>query len=214
MATINVQAGVAGHVIDQQPEQAAHALEAIKQASKEGLRELRGILNVLRQADEHDPTHPRAAALAQLDCSDRGRRRRAGLPTTVDDPRRGTSAATDRRSRRLPDRPGVTDQRAALRRPRHRQCHAFLRVRTTSSSRSWMAVEAGHTEAPARRRARACRDARTGHGGRRDPPGRARVRKAAFAFTPDSPSPRHDPRPARRRSGADPRRLSRAAGLR
>src|SRR5581483_2069211 len=53
MATINVQASVAAHVIDQQPEQAAEALEAIKQASKEGLRELRGILNVLRQADEH-----------------------------------------------------------------------------------------------------------------------------------------------------------------
>jgi signal transduction histidine kinase len=81
MATINVQAGVAAHVIDQQPEQAAQALEAIKQASKEGLRELRGILNVLRQADEDDPRAP-APHLAQLDdLVDNATR--AGLPTSV-----------------------------------------------------------------------------------------------------------------------------------
>jgi signal transduction histidine kinase len=81
MATINVQAGVAAHVIDQQPEQAAQALEAIKQASKEGLRELRGILNVLRQADEDDPRSPapRLAQLAQLVENTN----RAGLPTSV-----------------------------------------------------------------------------------------------------------------------------------
>jgi signal transduction histidine kinase len=81
MATINVQAGVAAHVIDQQPEQAAEALEAIKQASKEGLRELRGILNVLRQADEHDPRSP-APRLAQLDELVENTTR-AGLPTSV-----------------------------------------------------------------------------------------------------------------------------------
>jgi signal transduction histidine kinase len=81
MATINVQAGVAGHVIDQQPEQAARALEAIKLASKEGLRELRGILNVLRQADEQDPTAP-APRLAELTAMIGGVTG-AGLPTTV-----------------------------------------------------------------------------------------------------------------------------------
>ncbi len=81
MATINVQAGVAAHVIDQQPDQATAALEAIRQASKEGLRELRGILNVLRQADEHDPTTP-APRLAQLDALIDGTTR-AGLPTTL-----------------------------------------------------------------------------------------------------------------------------------
>jgi signal transduction histidine kinase len=81
MATINVQAGVAGHVIDSQPEQAAQALEAIKQASKEGLRELRAILNVLRQADEHEDTAP-APRLAQLGGLIEGTER-AGLPTTL-----------------------------------------------------------------------------------------------------------------------------------
>jgi signal transduction histidine kinase len=81
MATINVQAGVAAHVIDRQPDQATQALEAIKQASKEGLRELRGILNVLRQADEFDERSP-APRLAQLDELVENVTR-AGLPTSV-----------------------------------------------------------------------------------------------------------------------------------
>jgi signal transduction histidine kinase len=81
IATINVQAGVAAHVIDRQPDQAAHALRAIKLASGEALRELRGILNVLRQADESDPTGP-APGLAQLDALIEGTTR-AGLPTAV-----------------------------------------------------------------------------------------------------------------------------------
>jgi signal transduction histidine kinase len=81
MATINVQAGAAAHVIDQQPQQAAQALEAIKQASKEGLGELRAILNVLRQADEEDSRTP-APRLAQLDALVENAAR-AGLPTSV-----------------------------------------------------------------------------------------------------------------------------------
>jgi signal transduction histidine kinase len=66
MATINVQAGVAAHVAAERPDAAVDALQAIKLASKEGLRELRAILNVLRQADEPDSTQP-APGLAQLD---------------------------------------------------------------------------------------------------------------------------------------------------
>ena len=58
MATINVQAGVAAHVLSSRPEVAAESLQAIKAASKEGLKELRAILNVLRQADDADPTQP------------------------------------------------------------------------------------------------------------------------------------------------------------
>src|SRR5579859_6242191 len=56
MATINVQAAVAAHVLPAQPDVAAEAVAAIRTASKEGLRELRAILNVLRQADDADPT--------------------------------------------------------------------------------------------------------------------------------------------------------------
>src|SRR5205823_12729 len=52
IATINVQAGVALHVIDKQPEHAAEALRAIKEASRDALREMRGILGLLRQADD------------------------------------------------------------------------------------------------------------------------------------------------------------------
>ena len=80
MATINVQAGVAAHVLPTQPEAAADSLQAIKTASKEGLRELRAILNVLRQADDADPTQP-APGTAQLEDLIAGARR-AGLETT------------------------------------------------------------------------------------------------------------------------------------
>jgi signal transduction histidine kinase len=81
MATINVQAGTAAHVLPTRPEVAAEALQAIKAASKEGLRELRAILNVLRQADEADPTQP-APGTAQLETLVAGARR-AGLETTL-----------------------------------------------------------------------------------------------------------------------------------
>ena len=80
MATINVQAGVAAHVLPARPEAAAEALAAIRTASKEGLRELRAILNVLRQADDADPTQP-APGTAQLDTLVAGARQ-AGLDTT------------------------------------------------------------------------------------------------------------------------------------
>jgi signal transduction histidine kinase len=80
MATINVQAGVAAHVLPSHPEAAADALEAIRTASKEGLMELRAILNVLRQADDADPTQP-APGTAQLDALIAGARQ-AGLETT------------------------------------------------------------------------------------------------------------------------------------
>jgi signal transduction histidine kinase len=80
MATINVQAGVAAHVLSSRPEAAAESLQAIKAASKEGLRELRAILNVLRQADDADPTQP-APGTAQLEPLVAGARR-AGLETT------------------------------------------------------------------------------------------------------------------------------------
>ena len=80
MATINVQAGVAAHVLPTHPEAVAESLQAIKTASKEGLRELRAILNVLRQADDADPTQP-APGTAQLEELIAGARR-VGLETS------------------------------------------------------------------------------------------------------------------------------------
>jgi len=58
ISLINVQAGVALHLVDRQPEQASTALAAIKDASKEALVELRSIVGVLRQADESAPRQP------------------------------------------------------------------------------------------------------------------------------------------------------------
>lgn len=66
LSMINVQAGAAAHVAREHPEQAVAALEAIRLASKEGLREMRSIVNVLRQSDEVEATQP-APGLAMLD---------------------------------------------------------------------------------------------------------------------------------------------------
>jgi signal transduction histidine kinase len=66
VSLINVQAGVALHLIDEQPEQARSALAAIKQASGDTLRELRAVLGVLRQVDEELPRAP-TPSLARLD---------------------------------------------------------------------------------------------------------------------------------------------------
>lgn len=65
ISMINVQAGVAVHLLDRQPEQARTALVAISKASKEALRELRATLGVLRQVDEAEPRGP-TPGLARL----------------------------------------------------------------------------------------------------------------------------------------------------
>jgi len=58
IAMINVQAGVAVHVIDERPDEARAALLAIKTASRDALRDLRGILGLLRQTDETESRSP------------------------------------------------------------------------------------------------------------------------------------------------------------
>jgi signal transduction histidine kinase len=81
ISMINVQAGVAAHVMDERPDQAREALLAIKGSSKEVLRELRAILGILRDVDEVESKAP-APGLAQLDVLVEAITR-AGLPTTV-----------------------------------------------------------------------------------------------------------------------------------
>ncbi len=82
VSLINVQSGVALHLIDEQPEQARQALSAIKQSSKEVLVELRNILGVLKNVDEDAPRQP----VASLDQLDRllDRMRDAGLPVDLE----------------------------------------------------------------------------------------------------------------------------------
>jgi signal transduction histidine kinase len=66
ISLINVRSGVALHLIDDQPEQARIALEAINEASADALREVRSVLNVLRGSTEEPPRAP-TAGLARLD---------------------------------------------------------------------------------------------------------------------------------------------------
>ena len=78
-ATINVQAGVAAHVADARPEQAAEALRAIQAISGEASRELRALLGVMRTAQ---PTEVPIHGLARLDTL-AATTTAAGLPTRV-----------------------------------------------------------------------------------------------------------------------------------
>jgi signal transduction histidine kinase len=68
VSLINVQAGVALHLLDEQPDRARPALEAIKNASSETLREMRSVLDILRRPGEQPPRSPTAgvAGLAEL----------------------------------------------------------------------------------------------------------------------------------------------------
>jgi signal transduction histidine kinase len=55
MAMINVQASAAATLVATDPLRVTESLQAIRRASKDGLRELRSILEVLRQVDEQAP---------------------------------------------------------------------------------------------------------------------------------------------------------------
>jgi signal transduction histidine kinase len=66
VSMINVQASAALHGLKKRPEDAEAALRAIKETSKETLRELRTTLGVLRQVDEEAPTAP-ADSLARVE---------------------------------------------------------------------------------------------------------------------------------------------------
>jgi signal transduction histidine kinase len=66
ISLINVQASVALHLLDEQPDAARGALTTIKQASKDVLTEMRSVLGVLRAVDEAAPRVP-APSLARLD---------------------------------------------------------------------------------------------------------------------------------------------------
>ena len=91
IATIHMQSGAALHVLERHPEQAAPALAAIKQLSKQTLDELRTTVGVLRD-DEDVPLAP-TPGLDQLGALI-DNARSAGVTITVDcDPRPGVVPA-------------------------------------------------------------------------------------------------------------------------
>ncbi|OSZ59340.1 two-component sensor histidine kinase [Streptomyces pharetrae CZA14] len=67
IALVNVQAGVAAHVMDKRPDQAKEALAHVREASRCALNELRATVGLLRQSgDPEAPTEP-APGLDRLD---------------------------------------------------------------------------------------------------------------------------------------------------
>lgn len=82
IALVNVQAGVAAHVMDKRPDQAKEALAHVREASRSALNELRATVGLLRQSgDPEAPTEP-APGLHRLD-ELVGTFRSAGLPVEV-----------------------------------------------------------------------------------------------------------------------------------
>ncbi len=81
LAVINMQSGVALHVLERRPEMAREALEAIRQTSKDALDELRGTLAVFRQRDGAAARRP-APGLTQLDAV-ASAMNESGLPVEV-----------------------------------------------------------------------------------------------------------------------------------
>jgi signal transduction histidine kinase len=64
ISLINVQSGMALHLLDERPEQARPALEAINEASEETLGELRSVLDVLSRGLGEDGVHGESGAWA------------------------------------------------------------------------------------------------------------------------------------------------------
>jgi signal transduction histidine kinase len=82
IALVNVQAGVAAHVMDRRPDQAKEALAHVREASRSALNELRATVGLLRQSgDPEAPTEPAPG----LDVLDElvTTFRQAGLPVEV-----------------------------------------------------------------------------------------------------------------------------------
>ncbi|MGW6543869.1 sensor histidine kinase [Streptomyces massasporeus] len=96
IALVNVQAGVAAHVMDKRPDQAKQALAHVREASRSALGELRATVGLLRQSgDPEAPTEP-APGLDRLD-ELTGTFRSAGLHVEVARTDQGTTlpAAVD-----------------------------------------------------------------------------------------------------------------------
>ncbi|MCC3772860.1 histidine kinase [Streptomyces sp. UNOC14_S4] len=115
IALVNVQAGVASHVMDSRPDQAKEALAHVREASRSALAELSATVGLLRQyGDPEAPTEP-APGLAALDQLVDGFAR-AGLYVAVstasdaaDGPGTGTGAGADRAAAVIGKLPAAVD---------------------------------------------------------------------------------------------------------
>jgi signal transduction histidine kinase len=67
MAVVNVQAGVASHLLRTKPDEAEAALATVRKAGRSVLAELSGVLNVLRAIDDDAPPAVPLPTLRQLD---------------------------------------------------------------------------------------------------------------------------------------------------
>jgi signal transduction histidine kinase len=81
IATINLLAGVAVHVMDRRPQEAAEAVRTIKATSQQAMLEVRAGLGVLRERDDEEPRAP-TPGLEQLDLLV-GTTSKAGVATRV-----------------------------------------------------------------------------------------------------------------------------------
>ncbi|MEI7033853.1 sensor histidine kinase [Streptomyces pratensis] len=82
IALVNVQAGVAAHVMDRRPDQAKEALAHVREASRSALNELRVTVGLLRQqGDPEAPTEPAPGLAVLAELLDTFRN--AGLPVEV-----------------------------------------------------------------------------------------------------------------------------------
>jgi signal transduction histidine kinase len=156
LSMINVQAGVALHLLDEQPEQAKPALTAIKAGSAEALGELRTALDVLRrgEAAPRSPA-PRLAELpALLDTV-----RAGGLALTYDAPDvpADLAPATEQAAYRI-----VQEALTNVTRHAHAR-HATVRVRYDDGVRIEVLDDGVGSDAPAgngisgmRQRAESC----------------------------------------------------------
>jgi signal transduction histidine kinase len=95
ISLISVQAGVALHLMDRQPEQARVALSVIRDASKEALRELRSVLDVLRQVHEEPPRAPSPGLASLSDLVSRASEAGLQVHTAVSGDLKGLPASVD-----------------------------------------------------------------------------------------------------------------------
>ncbi|MGI5206995.1 sensor histidine kinase [Spirillospora sp. CA-108201] len=95
ISMINVQAGVALHLMDENPEQARTALAAIKDASKEALTEMRGVIGALRAQGETAPRAPTAGLDGLDDLLARARSAGLDVDAEVTGERRPLPAGAD-----------------------------------------------------------------------------------------------------------------------